>query len=110
MDDINAYSPCASYSLKNKAIVIANDTLDARSFLQWKEANRMVRKGAKAFCIYKPCVFKDTEQTDESGIPVKEAVLFGLTPVFRYEDTEPSKTVITPYLYTPVREHVSNAA
>jgi hypothetical protein len=109
-DTLNAFSPCASYSLKNKAIVIANDTRDARTFLQWKEVNRMVKKGAKAFYIYKPRVFKDREQTDENGNPVKEAVLFGLTPVFRYEDTEPSKTVVTPYLYAPVKKHVSNAA
>jgi hypothetical protein len=98
MDDINAYSPCASYSLKNKAIVIANDTRDARTFLQWKEAERMVKKGAKAFYIYKPRVFKDRGQTDENGNPVKEAVLFGFIPVFRYEDTEPADSAAQPVI------------
>jgi hypothetical protein len=108
LDALNARSPCASYSFKNKVIVIANETLDARTFLQWKEAGRKVKKGAKAFDIFRPCKFKDSNSVDEDGNPVKEAVLFGAAPVFRYEDTEPADD--RPYIYEPCREPLSRAA
>ena len=108
---INARSPCAKFSTMNKAIVIANGTLDARSFKQWIQARRNVKKGARAFYIYQPVVFRDTELADEDGNPITEAVAWGLTPVFRYEDTEPMDDTI--YIYEPVRETpevMSNAA
>jgi hypothetical protein len=108
LDALNVHSPCAAYSFKNKVIVIANETLDARTFLQWKEAGRRVKKGAKAFDIFKPCKFKDGNSMDEDGNPVKEAVLFGAAPVFRYEDTEPADN--RPYVYEPCREPLSRAA
>jgi hypothetical protein len=108
LDALNIHSPCASYSFKNKVLVLANETLDARTFLQWKEAGRKVKKGAKAFDIFRPCKFKDGNSMDEDGNPVKEAVLFGAAPVFRYEDTEPADN--RPYVYEPCREPFSRAA
>jgi hypothetical protein len=108
LDALNIHSPCASYSFKNKVLVLANETLDARTFLQWKEAGRKVKKGAKAFDIFKPCKFKDTGHTDTDGNPVEEAVLFGASPVFRSEDTEPADG--RPYVYEPCREPLSRAA
>ena len=97
MSLLNARSPCANYSLKNKAVVIANDTLDARSFVRWQKAGRKVKKGTKAFTIYKPRVFNDTKETDEDGNPVTEAVAWGFSPVFRYEDTEPADDSVCRY-------------
>jgi hypothetical protein len=104
-DLLNARSPCSLYSDKNKAIVIANGTLDARSFLQWKQAGRKVKKGARAFFIFKPCLFKDSGSADENGNPVKDAVLFGFTPVFRYEDTESADDSV--YIYEPVKQDIA---
>jgi hypothetical protein len=112
LNALNARSPCAKYSFRNKVIVVANGTLDARSFLEWKKAGRKVKKGAKAFYISMPCLFKETAETDEEGKPITEAVGYGLTAVFRYEDTEQVIGSVA-YVYEPIREPaqtMSNAA
>jgi hypothetical protein len=74
-------TPCAKWSFTNRTLVFLSGTMDARGFQQWKEANRFVKKGAKAIHILVPIM-----QKKDDG----EVVLIGFrtAPVFRAEDTE----------------------
>jgi len=73
--------PCSKWSFTNRTLVFLSGTMDARGFQQWKEANRYVKKGAKAVNILVPMMRKKDDD---------EIVLTGFrtAPVFRAEDTE----------------------
>lgn len=78
-------TPSSKWSLSNRVIAWANGTVDARGFRQWKEVNRSVKKGAKAFYILAPYFKKvEDEETEEE---IKLTGFFPV-PVFGYEDTE----------------------
>lgn len=79
-------TPCEAWSFMNRFLVSLSDTSDARGFNQWKEVNRMVKKGSKAIYILAPLFTKTTDKiTGEES-----SFLYGFksVPVFRYEDTE----------------------
>lgn len=81
--------PSSKWSFTNRTIMLLSGTGDARGFRQWKQAERWVKKGAKAIYILVPCFKK---QVDEETGDEKEVLrFFKSTPVFRYEDTDGEK-------------------
>ena len=89
--------PIDRWSWGNRFICAFYGTADARTFNQWKEAGRHVKKGAKAFYLLAPNTFKidavdkgGNPILDESGRQKKRSVVTGFRgfPVFRVEDTE----------------------
>ena len=78
--------PAANWSLLNRTLMFIAGTGDARGFKQWKEVNRYVKKGAKAFVILAPRFIKKRAEEEED----EKRILAGFLPVsvFRVEDTE----------------------
>jgi hypothetical protein len=78
--------PAAKWSLLNRTLMFIAGTQDARGFRQWKEVNRYVKKGAKAFVILAPRFIKKGAEEEEN----EKRILAGFlaVPVFRVEDTE----------------------
>jgi hypothetical protein len=74
--------PAKNWSFLNRTIMIMRGTSDARGFRQWEQAGRKVKKGAKAFYILAPLIFKNKKSEE---LLVKG---FKPVPVFRLEDTE----------------------
>ena len=79
-------SPCRKWSPHNRFIVAIHGTGDARGYRQWKEANRFVKKGAKAMYILVPRMKK--VQDEDSGEEDTALIGFLAAPVFRIEDTD----------------------
>ena len=77
--------PSANWSLLNRISMYLSGTSDGRGFRQWKQVNRNVKKGAKAFYILVPRFIKHEKDEDD-----EEERLSGFMarPVFRMEDTE----------------------
>ena len=50
--------PCKKWSYSNQFITYLHGTGDARGYNQWKEADRNVKKGSKAFHILVPMIYK----------------------------------------------------
>ena len=83
--------PSNSWSLSNRIIMALNGTSDSRGFNQWKDVNRHVKKGAKAFHILAPWLANKRAKEDDDEKPVHiSKVLRGFlaVPVFRAEDTD----------------------
>ncbi len=87
--------PSNAWSLTNRLIMIINGTSDARGFNQWKDINRYVKKGSKAFHILAPWISKKKDmcapQQDNEEKPVHISQLlrgFLAVPVFKVEDTD----------------------
>lgn len=78
--------PSAKWSLLNRTIMFFSGTQDARGFQQWKQADRHVKAGAKAFHILVP--FMKTREDQETGEKTNFLYGFGCKPVFRAEDTD----------------------
>jgi antirestriction protein ArdC len=78
--------PSNRWSFTNRIIMFFSGTQDARGFRQWKEANRYVKKGSKAFHILVPCF--GIEKDEHTGKEDKVLRYFKSAPVFRIEDTE----------------------
>jgi hypothetical protein len=79
-------------------------TSDARTYHQWQEVSRFVKKGSSAFPIFAPITKKVKDETD----PDKDKVLllgFKLLPVFKIEDTDGEP--LPEYDYTPPSTAVS---
>jgi hypothetical protein len=77
--------PCANWSLLNRTLVFLSGTMDARGIRQWNSVNRRVKKGTKALYILVPYM-KHVE--DDLGENQTKLLGFGVSPVFRVEDTE----------------------
>lgn len=77
--------PSAKWSLLNRTVMFLSGTEDARGYRQWQQANRYVKKGAKAFYILVPCIYK---KKDEEGEETEFLKGFRCMPVFRYQDTD----------------------
>ena len=77
--------PAAKWSLCNRTLMFFAGTQDARGWSQWKEVNRHIKKGAKAFHILAPRFGKKENDEGEEEVFLKG---FLTVPVFRYEDTE----------------------
>ena len=57
-DDI----PSAKWSLLNRTLMFLAGTADGRGFRQWKDANRFVKRGSRAFHIVVPN-YKEIDDT-----------------------------------------------
>ncbi|MCW8132663.1 MAG: hypothetical protein KIS92_20110 [Planctomycetota bacterium] len=81
--------PCALWSWSNQVLAAIFGQGDARGFQQWKQVNRSVRKGEKAFYILVPIV-KECETTNEAGQREKRRAVVGFTSaaVFGVQQTE----------------------
>ncbi len=77
--------PCANWSLLNRTLVFLSGTMDARGIRQWNSVNRSVKKGTKALYILVPYM-KHVE--DDLGENQAKLLGFGVSPVFRVEDTD----------------------
>ncbi len=77
--------PAANWSLLNRTLMCMAGTADARGFRQWQKISRYVKKGAKAFYILAPCIYK---KEDEQGQEKQVLTGFRSLPVFCYEDTD----------------------
>ncbi len=75
-----------TWSMNNKIQMSLNNTQDARTFLQWKEVGRKIKKDTKAFFIFQPIVI-----IKNKGTAQEEKLVFNFKPkaVHRIEDTEP---------------------
>jgi hypothetical protein len=76
--------PSTKWSLLNRTLMFLAGTQDGRGFRQWQQANRYVKKGAKAFYILVPCHYKKEVEGEEKQILGG----FKCSAVFRYEDTD----------------------
>lgn len=76
--------PSCKWSLCNRTIMFLSGTQDARGFRQWHQANRYVKKGAKAFYILVPMIYKKDREGEERQVLCG----FKLSAVFKVEDTD----------------------
>lgn len=78
----NDNSPCRAWSLNNQILTAMHGHSDARSFDQWKQVGRYVRKGEKAFYLRSPVVMTDGQNCvrKEPGLRYgfRGAAVFGL--------------------------------
>lgn len=77
--------PATKWSLLNRTAMFLAGTQDARGFRQWQEANRWVKKGARALHILVPLLRKDTDAQGEDCVVLRG---FKVAPVFKVEDTD----------------------
>lgn len=87
-DPVNAL-PCNKWSIGNHILMWFFGRTDAAAtFLQWKNMNRTVVKGSKAFPIFSPIVYKSKKKKDDGTEEERVAIRgFRAVPVFRIEDT-----------------------
>lgn len=94
--------PCLHWSVSNFIIMLAHHTADARTYHQWLEAGRYVRKGSRAFNIIAPIMIKKhNEDTDKDEMKL---IGFKAIPVFAFESTgklDTDQPDITAVDYTP---------
>lgn len=100
--------PSDTWSLRNRIIQYNCGTIDGRTFLAWKDAERYVKKGAKAFYILEPVMARFFEFDEKENKEVQKFRLIGFkpTPRFRVEDTEGAeiKYVDEPKKLLPLKE------
>lgn len=94
--------PSDNWSALNRIVMFLHDTDDARTFLQWKAAERNIIKGAKAFNILAPCTKKiKTKEADANGQEqeVVHTIITGFKPlpVFRLENTDGKDIPVVDY-------------
>jgi len=77
--------PSAKWSMTNRTLMFLSGTMDARGIKQWNTVKRYVKKGSKCLYILVPFI-KDVE--DDLGENKHKLLGFGLSPVFRVEDTD----------------------
>jgi len=77
--------PSAKWSLLNRTLMFLNGTMDARSYVQWKKANRYVKKGSKGLYIIVPYLKVIEDEAEERKYTLNG---FGTKAVFRVEDTD----------------------
>ncbi len=76
---------CRKWSWGNQLLMLLNRFTDARTFKQWQEVGRSVKKGEKAFYILGP--IPKTVLDKETGEERKIVVGFKGIPVFGLEQT-----------------------
>lgn len=79
--------PMSQWSFSNQCLAVFSGTTDARTFNQWKEVNRHVKKGAKAIPILAPITITDDEVGSDGKKKIKLVGFRGM-PVFAIEDTD----------------------
>ena len=97
--------PSAKWSVSNRVLQFLADTSDARGFRQWQNANRKVKKGARAFCILGP-KSRTIKQKDENDQEVEKNIVVGFfaIPVFRAEDTDGEPLPYEPAMPPPLTD------
>ena len=87
-DPVNAL-PCNKWSIGNHILMWFFGRTDAAAtYLQWKNLNRSVVKGAKAFPIFSPITYKAKKKKEDGTEEVHVGIRgFRAVPVFRIEDT-----------------------
>ncbi len=82
-------APCRHWSLGNRLLAALSGSADARTFKQWLEAGRAVRKGEKARgFIFLPVFSRRKEDGDEVEEERVEPVAFFAKVVFGYPQTD----------------------
>lgn len=86
----NGNKPAAKWSFRNKIIMLANGTADARGFKQWYEVGRYVKKGTHGFYILAPKMVNRKVIDKETGTESLESFLAGFlaVSVHPYENTD----------------------
>lgn len=81
--------PSNRWSLANRMLMYLHDTEDARTWRQWQQSQRNIKKNEKAFYIFAPKKYK-VKGKDENGEENEIYVLkgFSLVPVFGVKQTE----------------------
>ena len=97
--------PSARWSIGNRILQFLADTYDARGFRQWQQADRKVKKGAKAFCILGPNA-RTIKEADDAGREIEKSIVVGFhaIPVFRAEDTDGKPLPYEPSQPPPLAE------
>lgn len=92
--DNDTEKPSDRWSILNQLIMLnTGKTTDARTYKQWQEVGRYVKKGAKAFQIIAPIVKKiKTEENEESRL-----IGFRGMAVFAVENTDGKDIAIADY-------------
>lgn len=82
--------PSDSWSLANRALMLSQNTTDARGYKQWQAVGRKVMKGSKAIHVFAPCTKKIKDKDEVTGEESEKIIVLGFKPiaVFRVEDTE----------------------
>lgn len=80
--------PSDKWSFMNRLLMYLSDTEDARGFQQWKQVERCVMKGSKAFYILGPKFIKVDKKDSVTDEKVEILSGFIPIPVFRFEDTD----------------------
>lgn len=81
--------PSDSWSITNRLIMAMAGTEDARTYKQWSDVDRYVKRGAKAFHIFAPIISKEVVEESLPTLPkTKEKIVgFKAVPVFSIEST-----------------------
>jgi antirestriction protein ArdC len=86
------HKPSSNWSLGNKLIMLSHDTTDARTFNQWRQIGRFVKKGTKGFWILAPNTFTikriDEKTKQETSVRIMKGFRVSQYAEFRAEDTE----------------------
>ncbi|PSK89946.1 hypothetical protein CLV63_12450 [Murinocardiopsis flavida] len=92
---ITARSWLRRYSLNNVMMIISQrpNASDVRSFSQWKDTGRHVRRGETGIRIFAPCRYKARDddgntETDDTGQPRYQVRGFTLVSVFDVSQTD----------------------
>lgn len=94
--DNDIEKPSDRWSILNQLIMLnTGKTTDARTYKQWNEVGRYVKKGAKAFQIIAPIVKK--VKTDDDNEEESRLIGFRGMSVFAVENTEGKEITITDY-------------
>ena len=84
--------PSNKWSLSNKLIMLTHETTDARTFNQWNQVDRRIKKGSKGFWIIAPNIYTIKEIDEKTGKETTKQIMKGFVPSkyaeFRAEDTE----------------------
>ncbi len=81
--------PCNKWSIGNHMLMwLLGKTDVAATLIQWRNLNRRIVKGAKAFPIFSPITYKK-KKTKDDGTEEEVIIVKGFrpVPVFRIEDT-----------------------
>ena len=81
--------PSDAWSITNRLIMSMAGTDDARTYKQWLDIERYVKRGAKAFHIFAPIIAKEVVEESIPTLPkAKEKIVgFKAVPVFSIEST-----------------------
>lgn len=88
--------PSHNWSLSNRLIMLCNNTKDGRTFNQWKDIGRYVKKGTKGFWIIAPNkvtrIVKETDKVTGKETQTPRTFMYGFKvcpyAMFRLEDTD----------------------